>query len=997
MNSSESDGRLRSVGARLAKLGFADPDRAVARLAEFPDVAQHPHFLDELALAADPDLALNTTLDWWVVSDARLTSLWLEDAGLRLRWLVTVGASEAFSQFLLKHPREIVALVDGGAWTQPMTRDALVTRLLQSVDATWEHGRWVAERDDEAALDALRIAYKREVICIAARDLSGISPLEEVAQQLSYLADAVVEAAAAIAWRSVNPGVPRSLLSVIAMGKCGGRELNYVSDVDVIFVAEPVDEAVGGAIEEATRLASRLMQVCEQPTSEGMIWQVDPALRPEGKAGALVRTLEGHVAYYQRWAETWEFQALLKARFMAGDSRLGEAYVDAILPFVWQAAERPNFVTDVQAMRRRVVENIPVREQDRELKLGIGGLRDVEFAVQLLQLVHGRSDVMLRSSNTLEALQALVTWGYVGRDDASSLEAAYRFERTLEHRIQMFRMRRTHLVPESEDELRRLGRAMGMKNDPSSSLMSTLNRHKLDARRLHEKLFYRPLLQAVVRLDASDARLTMDAASDRLKALGFVDPENALRHLSSLSAGVSRRAAIQRTLLPVMLSWMAQTPNPDAGLLAFRKVSEALGATPWYLRLLRDESVVAQRLAHILCVSRYATELLMRAPEAVNLLSSDDRLVPSSYETLVSEMQSVAQRQESVEDAVAAIRSIRQRELFRIASADLLGLISVTEVSAALTNVADAVLNTALDAVVSRHWNGEPPTLRISLIGLGRLGGRELNYASDADACFVYEPNNGHERAATDALSIVARLQDLLTRPAQDPPFPLDLDLRPEGRQGAVARTLSSYRAYYERWSLTWESQALLRARYVAGDSELGAEFLAIIDALRYPAAGLSAEDLREIRRIKARVESERLPRGADPRSHVKLGPGGIADVEWVVQLMQLQHAGAEPSLRTTSTLAALDSLVSLKKISESESATLREAWQTAARIRNAIMLTQGKGSDSIPSQFMELRQLAFVLAHHSGAELSDVYRRVSRRARVVMEKYVYGIEANES
>ena len=462
-------------------------------------------------------------------------------------------------------------------------------------------------------------------------------------------------------------------------------------------------------------------------------------------------------------------------------------------------------------------------------------------------------------------------------------------------------------------------------NDPAASLTATLNRHKRDARRLHEKLFYRPLLQAVVRLDATDARLTLDAANDRLKALGFVDPENALRHLSALSAGVSRRAAIQRTLLPVMLAWMAQTPQPDAGLLAFRKVSEALGATPWYLRLLRDESAVAERLAFFLSVSRYATDLLLRSPEAVNLLGDDERLTPSSREMLHQEMTAVAMRHESADDAVAGIRAIRQRELLRIASADLLGLIDVTDACAALSDLADAVLSTSLEAVMRHHWSGSEPTLRIALIGLGRLGGRELNYSSDADACFVYEPIDDSEQAGADALAIVSQLSSLLTRPAQDPPFPLDLDLRPEGRHGAVARTLESYAAYYERWSLTWESQALLRARWVGGDSQLGARFIEVIDRLRYPESGLSAEQLREIRHIKARVESERLPRGADPLTHIKLGRGGIADVEWTVQLLQLQHAARHPILHTTSTLKALDALQSLELISAAESAILTE------------------------------------------------------------------------
>jgi len=561
----EQDGRVSTLTARLAKGGVTNAERLALRLADYPALSEQDDFLEEVVLAADPELAINTTLAWFDVADERLLSLWREDAGMRARWWLIAGISEAIGAFLVMHPREILHLADASEWSTPVNRESIVRRLLAGVGAEFREGRWVAESDSPASLDALRVAYKREVLGIAARDLSEVHSLEYVAQELSFLADAVIEAAMAIAWAGINPGAPASRLAVIAMGKCGGRELNYVSDVDVIFVAEPVESGGSGAIEEATKLASRLIQVCEEPTAEGTIWQVDPALRPEGKSGALVRTLEGHIAYYERWAETWEFQALLKAREMAGDAELGRQYVESVLPYVWAAAARPNFVEDVQAMRKRVVDNIPAHKQDRELKLGEGGLRDVEFAVQLLQLVHGRSDVMLRSSNTLQALEALATWGYVGREDAASLASAYRFERTLEHRIQMYHMRRTHTVPDNEIDLRRIGRAMGMRNDPADSLVAAWQRHKLDARRIHEKLFYRPLLRAVVRLDAADQRLTLDQAHDRLKALGFVDPESAMRHVTALSTGVSRRAAIQRTLLPVMLSWMAETPNPDAG------------------------------------------------------------------------------------------------------------------------------------------------------------------------------------------------------------------------------------------------------------------------------------------------------------------------------------------------------------------------------------------------------------------------------------------------
>jgi glutamate-ammonia-ligase adenylyltransferase len=282
-------------------------------------------------------------------------------------------------------------------------------------------------------------------------------------------------------------------LSVIAMGKCGGHELNYVSDVDVIYVYAPVEGADDNtALRAATQLASNLMRVCSDHTGEGTIWPVDANLRPEGKAGPLVRTIASHRGYYERWASTWEFQALLKARPVAGDLALGREFVEMVEPLVWSAAEREGFVRDTQAMRRRVVEHIPAREAQRQLKLGAGGLRDVEFAVQLLQLVHGRADDTIRESTTLSALAALTDGGYVGREDGEALHDAYAFLRTLEHRIQLHGLRRTHVVPDDEAALRRLGRSMNFLKDPVGLLDKTWQHHRREVRRLHEKLFYRP-------------------------------------------------------------------------------------------------------------------------------------------------------------------------------------------------------------------------------------------------------------------------------------------------------------------------------------------------------------------------------------------------------------------------------------------------------------------------------------------------------------------------
>ena len=819
--------------------------------------------------------------------------------------------------------------------------------------------------------------------------------MESVASWLSDLADGVLEAALAIARAGLPEGAPGCRFAIIGMGKCGGRELNYVSDVDVIFVAEAGGGDEVGALKTATDLAIGVMRACNSVTTEGSIWEVDPALRPEGKQGALVRTIESHLDYYERWAKTWEFQALLKARPSAGDLELGARYVDAVAPFVWSAADHDGFVTDVQAMRRRVEEQVPTRIGERELKLGPGGLRDVEFSVQLLQLVHGRSDVMLRSSTTLDALEALAVWGYVGRDDASTLADAYRFLRTLEHRLQLHKLRRTHTMPEDESDLRRLGRSLGYRGDPVGELHAKWRTHAREVRRLHEKLFYRPLLQAVARLDAGEARLTPEAAEQRLRALGYQDPAGALRHLEALTSGVSRRAAIQRTLLPVMLGWFANAPDPDAGLLGFRRVSDVLGSTHWYLRLLRDESTAAERMAQVLASSKYATELLLRAPENVAMLADQSELEPRSLETLLAEAASAAERHDDPVTAVGAVRSLRRRELFRIAVAELLQVAQIDGAQVALSDVATATVAGALRVAERVVGGGAELPMRFTVIGMGRFGGRELGLGSDVDVMFVYEPIAGaDENAANSAAFAVANeLRTLLMAPTSDPPLDIDTDLRPEGRQGPLVRSLASYAAYYGRWSAAWEAQALLRAQVVAGDRELGEHFIALIDPLRFPGGGVPEAQVREIRRLKARMEAERLPRGADATLHTKLGRGGLSDVEWVAQLLQMQHAYAYPSLRTTETLPVLAAAESAGLLSSRDAEALRVAWRLATNVRNAVMLVRDRASDLVPTDVRELAGVGYVMGYPMGAsgQLIEDYRRVTRRARQVVDRVFYG------
>ncbi len=445
-----------------------------------------------------------------------------------------------------------------------------------------------------------------------------------------------------------------------------------------------------------------------------------------------------------------------------------------------------------------------------------------------------------------------------------------------------------------------------------------------------------------------------------------------------------------------MLGWFADAAQPDAGLLAFRQVSEALGETSWYLRLLRDDTRVAQRMARLLASSRYTTGLLLRAPDAVAMLADDAQLAPRPVTALHQEIMAAVRRHDAPEKAVAAALALRRRELLRTAAADLLGLSGIESTGEALTAVAAVTIGAALEAATWKiEDEGGPLPTRICVVAMGRLGGHEMGYASDADVMFVHEALNGaDEEAATRAAHAVAEeLRGLLARPGPDPVLPVDAGLRPEGRQGPLVRTLASYRAYYQRWSAPWEAQALLRCEPVAGDAVLGGAFTAMADEFRYPVGGIGEAPVREIRRIKARMESERMPRGVDPALHLKLGPGGLADVEWVAQLLQLRHARAVPALRTTRTLAALQVARGEGLINAADAKTLTTAWLLAARIRNAVVLVRGRAGDTVPSSQPELGAVARLLGYvpEASQELVQDHRRATRRARAVMERLFYG------
>ncbi|AWT55173.1 bifunctional [glutamine synthetase] adenylyltransferase/[glutamine synthetase]-adenylyl-L-tyrosine phosphorylase [Mycolicibacterium smegmatis] len=988
--------RLPSVG----RLGLFDP-HAPAHLDQLGwNTDDHVELLWSLSRAPDADAALLAMVrladelkgDW-----DELNRLLLTDRPLRGRLFAVLGSSLALGDHLVAHPQSWRLL--HGDVTLPSAGELRETfdDAAKSVDI---------ERGASAAVPPLRDLYRDRLLVLAALDVAStvenepVLPFVTVSSHLSDMADAALSAALIVATRTVCGDLdPR--LAVIAMGKCGARELNYVSDVDVIFVGEDIEkDGRSDNLATATRVAGEMMRFAGDA-----FFEVDAALRPEGKRGQLVRTLDSHVAYYRRWAKTWEFQALLKARPAAGDPELGQAYIDALMPMVWTACEREDFVPEVQAMRRRVEELVPADVRSREIKLGTGGLRDVEFAVQLLQLVHGRTDESLHVASTVDALAALGEGGYVGRDDAANMTASYEFLRLLEHRLQLQRLKRTHMLPDDSDDeaYRWLARAAHIRpdgtHDAQGVLREELKRQSLRVSRLHAKLFYQPLLESVGRTALGIGEgMSAEAAERQLAALGYERPQSALTHLAALTGATGRKGRIQQILLPTLLDWLSDTPDPDAGLLAYRRLSDEHSDLRWFLGTLRDEGAVAKRLMRVLGTSAYIPELLMRAPEVIQMYAdgpTGPKLLEDDRESRARALVASASRYADPVRAIAAARTLRRRELARIASADVLGMLDVTDVCKSLTAVWVAVLQAALDVVIRANTPDSGVPARIAVIGMGRLGGGELGYGSDADVMFVCEPNSGVEEsvAVRWSVGVAEQVRALLGTPSADPPLEVDTGLRPEGRSGPLVRTLASYDAYYSQWAQPWEIQALLRAHRVAGDLELGERFLLMADKIRYPEGGVSASAVQEIRRIKARVDAERLPRGADPNTHTKLGRGGLADIEWTVQLLQLRYAHKVPALHNTSTLEALNAIGAAELVAEGDVELLREAWLTATRARNALVLVRGKPTDQLPGPGRQLNAVALAAGWGSddGGEFLDNYLRVTRRAKAVVRKIFGG------
>jgi glutamate-ammonia-ligase adenylyltransferase len=891
----------------------------LARMTLLPSLEQ------AVSVAPDRELARAALSRLWERAESRAS---LEDPVVVQNVVPLLGFSRAAADFFGAHPEELRSMAD--------LRERSVEELLLEAGGD-------VERLDMAA--GLRRFRRRAGYRVAARDLAGAA-LDDVIAEVSSIAEACLRMALEVTRDAAG-------LAVIGMGKLGGRELNYSSDVDVLFVH---DSAGLEAQERGSRAAADAIALLSEPTADGVALRVDADLRPEGRSGPLSRSLDSMVDYYARHAATWERQALLKGRPVAGDLALGEAFVAAVTPFVYPAVLPASAIEDVRTTKGRIEERVrSLGKEVVEVKRGRGGIRDVEFAVQLLQLVHGKRDERLRDPNTLGALLALADQGFVRMADADTLADSYRFLRRLEHRLQLVRDLQTHELPADRRALGTLARAMGLED--ADHLMAEHVKHTRVTRELHERLFYRPLLEAFAGSAAPRPGVDRTATEELLSALGFADPAAAYRGFAEVVDSSTRLGTVLGALFPLVAPAVAFAAWPDAALARFARVVERLRDDDRLADRLTDRPDAARRLAALVAASSAFADALAARPDLAaacfELPAAERPLFPSTDP---------------------------QAELVRVAAASASGELRVPEIGRRLASAADGL--------IARSVDEETSAVPLAVIGLGKLGGEELSFGSDLDLMFVHE---GEGRADFEA---AARASEGILGRIRAAGWRADADLRPEGRAGPLVRSMASYLEYWERWAETWEYQALLRARFTAGDETLGRRFLGCAADFAYPEA-ITFEQVASIRRMRVRMEEERVRPKDSRRFHFKLGYGSLADVQFAVELTLMRYGFGRPELRRTNTLEALEALAASRLMEDSVARSLGEAYLFLTEIKNALEIERRVPAETLPPTPEGQTALARRLGYEDRARhrLLEDYRRITRGARRAMERVFYGEE----
>jgi glutamate-ammonia-ligase adenylyltransferase len=849
-----------------------------------------------------------------------------------------------------------------------------------------------AERFDGARASAAALgAFKRrELLRIAIADLLGHDDVAATVSAMSRLADDCIGAALALAARESGGHSLAAAFSVIAMGKLGAGELNLSSDIDLIYLLDGDDDLERYAA--AQRLGARLNEILAVHC-----FRIDLRLRPGGATAPLVSSLEGALNFYENYGETWERAALLRARPVAGATAAGERFVAELGRFIYRVYLDFDTIRELRAMKVQIEDELRSPELvDRNIKLGRGGIRELEFAVQALTLIYGGRDPRLRTRGTIEALARLEKYGYMAAVPARELSAAYLFLRNVEHKLQVVAGLQTHTLPSAERAFDRLATRLGYGKAPDAG--AHLTRDLAAQRTLVAEHFRAMFRDDSERASPSVSRAARGAwhiardggrALAELQELGFSDPASGTRHLELLArepayrpASRTRQAALER-LGPQLLEELRQLPDPDLALMNLASFIAAVGARTSFLALLEEHTATRRMLLRLFASSAYLSTLFIRHPEMIDtLVGSEVARGPNLGAELAAELHALVEACDTLESRLDAIRTFRQQEFLRVAIADLSGALSLDEVQAGLTMLAEAVLREAL--VRARANVAErvaiSDELRMSVLAMGRMGAGEMAYNSDLDLIFVYYLPGETASGGLEAASRVAqRLIAFLEAPTREGyAYKVDVRLRPSGNAGPLVTSLGAFHSYHRQSSALWERQALVRARVVAGDRALGDEVEAARKQFVFK-RGLDHAGIREIAAMRAQIERE-LGAESGRRLNLKQGPGGLVEIEFLAQTMALRYGRAYPAVCERKTDTMLIALAQSGLLEESEAHDLVDDYGFLSRLENRLRVESDQAATAIPTAPDELAPIARRMGYVGTDAAGDLLRELSRR-----------------
>ncbi|MBI1922132.1 MAG: bifunctional [glutamate--ammonia ligase]-adenylyl-L-tyrosine phosphorylase/[glutamate--ammonia-ligase] adenylyltransferase [Geobacter sp.] len=1020
--------------------GFGYAPRTATNLRLLADVLPLPVLIDAClaALATPvPDMALNgLERVATVVSPEDLLTVCSKKTSLR-QLLTICGSSQFLTTIVCRDPESFRELFLGHRIDQRQSDGEMLEALRNSA----------GECDYQAVFPVLRRFKQREILRIAGRDLNSLAALEEVTAELSGLAAAALQVAYEAAWRQLTAeyGLPMmqtpqgerlAEMTIIGMGKLGGRELNFSSDIDIIcFYSSDRGETTGvpdgsGGVKGKLSLHSFFVKLAEmttravsQVTGDGFVFRVDLGLRPEGKSGDLASSLRSAEIYYESWGQSWERSAMLKARPVAGSPEVGEQFLRLIEPFVYRKYLDYNLVEDIMGMKKKIDASL-ARELEGEynIKLGRGGIREIEFFIQALQLVYAGKNRALRPRNSLEALAALRDARLIKEEDYTDLREAYRFLRTVEHRIQVVQERQTHNLPRKDEEMLALARRCGfMRRDGMVKFRQALESHRSRVSAIYGDLF----LSREQRLKEDvapeiyhffDPKADPDLLKDMLAERRFVNVDAAYQNLLLLRDGpphahlTERARRLLETISPALLQEIFTAPDPDLALANLDRFLRAIGSRSSFYALLAENREIMKLLVSMFGMSEFLSKIFVSHPELL------DSMVARSYaaffkerEELARELADILDRAADFEERLDALRRFRHEEFLRIGMNDIYGKLAQGEIASQLTNLAEVCLAAACRMArqeLARHGvptytdaDGNTREAQFAIIGMGKMGGKELNYHSDLDIIYIYDRQgmttgerqiSNHDYFARLAQKIIS----ILTTPTREGyAYKIDTRLRPSGNAGPLVTSLESFAVYHREEAQVWERQALTKARVVVGEEPLKGSVEEIIRNTLY-GSGADETVRREIARLRKRMEVE-LAKEGKGSYNIKTGRGGMVDVEFLVQYLQLAHGVDNPAIRSVSTVTAMKGMMECGVITREDGETLLNGYRFLRRLENRLRILHDYSINDLGGPMAELNKLARRLGYdpklkNPGEALMKDYEEITEAVRGVYER-VFG------